>query len=73
MFYTLAEIDNIVRLKPNGILIINKLILIILESIIGFINVLITKTAKLSAFRSFNKIFIGKWYKYFIIKFFLIF
>ncbi|CCJ28726.1 unnamed protein product [Pneumocystis jirovecii] len=47
MFYTLAEIDNIVRLKPN-------------ESIIGFINVLITKTAKLSAFRSFNKIFIGK-------------
>ncbi|KAG5519663.1 hypothetical protein PMAC_001819 [Pneumocystis sp. 'macacae'] len=47
MFYTLAEIDNIVRLKPK-------------ESVIGFINVLITKTAKLSVSRSFNKIFVGK-------------
>ncbi|KAG5439306.1 hypothetical protein PCK2_000867, partial [Pneumocystis canis] len=47
MFYTLAEIDNTVRLKPK-------------ESIVGFINVLITKTAKLSTLRSSNKIFTGK-------------
>ncbi|KAG4303552.1 hypothetical protein PCANB_000123 [Pneumocystis canis] len=47
MFYTLAEIDNTIRSKPK-------------ESIVGFINVLITETAKLSVLRSSNKIFVGE-------------
>ncbi|KAG4303886.1 hypothetical protein PORY_002703 [Pneumocystis oryctolagi] len=47
MFYTLAEINNLVLLKPK-------------ESIVGLVNVLITKTAKLSVLRSSNKIFVGK-------------
>ncbi|EMR11625.1 hypothetical protein PNEG_00064 [Pneumocystis murina B123] len=45
--YTLAEIDTMIRLNPK-------------EPIIGFINVLIVKTAKLSTLRSSNKIFVGK-------------
>ncbi|KTW29367.1 hypothetical protein T552_01321 [Pneumocystis carinii B80] len=45
--YTLAEIDTMIRLNPK-------------EPIIGFINVLIIKTANLSTLRSSNKIFAGK-------------